>query len=368
MSVMTSQSNDQKRKMRNASALLPHSWFATDEIEPKLRHEAWRQTVGVCLDSSLSHGEPAEKFTAVLEGYLLDGIVFSRPQATRQKFDRSSLKIARDSVDHYMIELFLRGHMEMQVHSRTIRNRPGQIVCFDLGDVLDSFNSNFDLLCVFIPREQLAPLLDRPDSLHGVMPDIEVGPGLLLAQHLRTLYRALPTLSPADAPSTARALLELTAAAFNRAIGGNNVYIGGRHHSLLLRAQQFIRENLAVPTLSVEDVALGIGVSRTLLYQLFEPIGGVAVYVREMRLRKCLKDVTAVGRVKAPIAEIGYRCGFTDPSAFARAFRQRFGSTPSEVREFASLQSGRNPTAADSFMGDRAYEEWIAGLRISKPM
>lgn len=368
-----SRQEQHRRKARNAVAHVPHTWFSTGELKPELRHEGWRQTVGVCLESSLARDEQSGDFDATLEGYLLDDIVFSRPQAARQKFDRTSLRIAQDGVDHYMIEMFFKGFTEMRVHNRTVRNSPGQIVGFDLGDVLDSVNTDFDLLCLFVPRTRLSPLLTRPDSLHGVIPDLNAGPGFLLASYLQTLYRALPTLSAADAPTTANALLQLIAAAFNRASGEPSADTsGGRRHDALLRAQLYIRENLASRSLSAEDIALKMGISRTALYQLFETIGGVASYVRELRLRKCLSEITASRHASTQIAEIAYRWGFDDPSVFSRAFRQRFGCAPNEARALAHARArhdhaGRDLPNAERDVGDRTYEEWIAGLRINEP-
>jgi AraC-like DNA-binding protein len=368
---MTNSERDLRaRKARTVAAHLPHSWFSTAELTADLRHEGWRQTVGVCLESSLSCHEPSADFNATLEGYLLEDIVFSRPQATRQKFDRTSLRIAGDGVEHYMIELFFAGHMEMQVHGRTIRNRPGQIVGFDLGDTLDSFNSDFDLLCLFIPRDRLSPLLARPDSLHGAIPDVETGAGLLLATYLQVLYRALPTLSPQDAPAAANALLQLTAAAFNSAAGVMDVDPGARRHGLLMRAQLYIRENLGSRTLSAAEIAIGLGISRTALYELFEPLGGVAAHIRNMRLRRCLSEIVSPRHAATRVAEIAYRWGFDDPSVFARAFRQRFDCAPSDMRAMAYARAkrdhaGEDPSIAESFFGDGAYEEWIVGLKVN---
>ena len=360
------------RKARNIGTHLPHTWFSTVELSPEQRHEGWRQTVAACLDSSLSHYESPLEFSATIEGYLLDDIVFSRPQASCQKFDRTSLRIARDGVDHYMIELFLAGHTEMKVHGRTVRNTPGQIVCFDLGDRLDSFNSDFDVICVFIPRARLSPLLVSPDSLHGAMPEVDTGPGLLLSSYLRAVYQALPTLSPADAPATANALVQLTAAAFNSAAGVMDVEVGARRHGLFMRAQLYIRDNLGSRNLSAAEIALGLGISRTALYQLFEPLGGVAAHIRDMRLRRCLSEIVSQLHGGTQISEIAYRWGFDDPSVFARAFRHRFDCTPSEARALArarahSDHAGLNTPITDFFFGDRTYEEWLVGLKTEEP-
>lgn len=350
------------RYQRHLRSSVPSSWFATNTLAPAERFEAWRQSMGVFLDPSLHHRDSIADFDGEIEGYLLDDIVFTRGRASSQKFDRGSLKIARDGLDHYMIQLFFRGHMEINVHGRTIRNRPSQIVGFDLGETMDSFNSDFDLLCVIVPRTRLAPLLARPDSLHGLMPAVDAGTGLLLANYMRTLYRAAPGLSSAEASASAQALLDLMASAFNSAAIGRDSAYERRQQSLLLRAQQFIRENLSSFELSPEYVAANVGMSRSALYQAFEPVGGIAEYIRELRLRRCLKEIVSAQSAGIRIAEIGFRWGFGNPSAFARSFKQRFGQTPSDVRDAGYTSARDEAISIDPRAGNRLHEEWIAGL------
>lgn len=336
------------------------SWFATYDLAPAERFSAWNESMSVFLDTALDPRDSADRFSGEIEGYLLEDIVFTRARANRQKFDRGQLKIARDGIDHYMIELFFEGCAEMSVHGRTIRNRPGQIMGFDLGEVMDSFNSSFDLLCVFIPRTRLAPLLMRPDSFHGLLPSIEDGPGYLLADYLRSVYRVLPTLTAAEADTTARALIELIAGAFNKAATGARWHGSGRRQSLLLRAQLYLRQNLHAPDLSVETIARNIGISRTALYKLFEPVGGVASHVRELRLRKCMAEIVSSRNAGSQISAIAYRWGFTNSAVFSRVFRQRFDMSPSEARAVFGVSMSRS--GVDPRAGNRRHEEWIAGL------
>jgi AraC-like DNA-binding protein len=350
------------RLQRNAAAKTPNSWFATRELAPAERFAAWHESMTIFLDPSLSSHDDVLKFDGEIEGYLLDDILFTRAQASRQKFDRAESKIARDGLQHYMIELFLGGHTEMKVGRHIVRNQPGQIVGFDLGDVMDSFNSDFDVLCIHIPRTRLAPLLARPDSVHGVMPSLEGGAGYLLSGYLQTLYQVVPTLGPVEAATAARALLELIAAAFNKEVAGPRGETSIAQQSLLLRAQLFIRENLGTDNLSSDRIAASIGVSRSVLYQLFEPVGGVASYVRELRLHKCFAEIVSPRNVGTQISEIAYRWGFSDPAVFTRAFRRRYGRSPSEAREMAHVYARRDRAMHDPRAGNRRHEEWLVGL------
>jgi len=350
------------RLRRNKVARTPSAWFATHELDPEQRFDAWNESMTVFLDTSLSRQDNAVAFNGEIESYLLDDIIFSRAQANHQKFDRPAAKIAQDGLQHYMIQLFLDGHTEMNMGRRVVRNRPGQVVGFDLGDVMDSFNSDFDVFSIIIPRARLAPLLSHPDSIHGVMPSLDGGPGFLLSGYLQTLYYAAPMLTPAEAVTASRAMIELMAAAFNKESAGPRAESNIALQSLLMRAQLFIRENLASETLSTNQIAAGIGVSRSQLYELFEPFGGVAGYVRELRLRKCFAEIVSPRHAASQISEIAYRWGFSDPAVFTRAFRRRYGRSPSEAREMARVYARRDRRTLDPRVGNRLHEEWIVAL------
>lgn len=345
------------RVERHRRSRLQSSLFTTSTLERRERFAAWRESMRVFLDSSLP--TTPEDFTGEVEGYLIGDILLTRGIASQQKYDRPSSKIAGDSLDHYMIQVFVDGYTEMALGRRTVKSRAGTPIAFDLGDVLDSYNSDFDILCVVIPRAMLAPLLLHPDSVHGQIPDADSGAGQMLGDYMRSLYLAAPSLTPLDALAAVRALLELAAAALN---GSPTREIAAAEHALLLKAQRFIRENLAAADLSPETVALATGISRTALYELFQPLSGVAAYVRELRLRRCLSEIMSARHAHVQVSEIAYRWGFTNAAHFTRAFRQRFGRTPSDARETARTAVLQGRTELDPRVGDRRYEEWIVTL------
>lgn len=336
------------------------SLFRTHTLEPADRFTAWRESMDVFLDSRLSDRDDAALFTGEVEGYLLDDILLTRAVAGRQKYDRPAAKIARDGMDHYMFQVFLGGHTSMSVARRMVESEPDRVVAFDFTEILDSHNSDFDILCIVVPRARLAPMLLRPDGLHGAMPQRDAAASQLLTDFLRSLYLVAPSLTPLEAKTSVRALLELVASAFNGATGDAGAQT--RELALLLKAQRFIRDHLASPALTPEAVALGVGLSRTALYNLFEHVGGVADHVRELRLRKCLAEIVSPRHAHRQVSQIAFGCGFTNAAHFTRAFKQRFGRTPSEARDAGIVPTGRGRADLDPRVGDRRYEEWIAGL------
>ena len=83
----------------------------------------------------------------------------------------------------------------------------------------------------------------------------------------------------------------------------------------------------------LEQIALGVNSSRAQLYRLFQaqPLS-VHGTLREARLLKSVEYLRHCGDKLLSIGAIAYACGFSDQSVFSKLFRQRFGLTPSEVR------------------------------------
>lgn len=346
-------------KARVDRAKIPASLFSTEGLGADASFAAWRQSIGVFLDVRRPAHEPPS-FAAHVEGYLLEDVFVSRCDAGAQKFDRPATKIARDSIDHYMIQLVLDGRIEMEHRHDRFTVPRGGLIAFDLSEVMDTFNSDFSVISVIVPRRRLAPLLADPDAQQGARVDPESGAGKLLANYLTTLFSVAPTLNAAEASMAARSLLDIIALAFN----GQALKTGDLpelvQRAEITRVQNYIKNHLMNPDLEPASVAEGVGVSRARLYRLFAPIGGVADYIREQRLRRCLADLLSARHAHRQIADIAYRWGFSDPINFAKAFKQRFGRTPSEAREAGlSIAWQECPGAASR---TALLEQWIANL------
>jgi AraC-like DNA-binding protein len=97
------------------------------------------------------------------------------------------------------------------------------------------------------------------------------------------------------------------------------------------RIRRIVQANLHLPTFGPKRLCRLAGMSRSHLYRLFEPSGGVARYIQGQRLMAA-HAVLADLEQRAPIAAIAETFGFCDASTFSRAFRAEFGYRPSDVR------------------------------------
>ncbi len=98
---------------------------------------------------------------------------------------------------------------------------------------------------------------------------------------------------------------------------------------ILLRARDRLVADLANPP-DLNALARDCGTNRTTLQHLFQAKLGMSVfgYLREQRLQRALRLLAAGGH---GIDEVATRVGYRHGHNFTRAFKQRFGLTPSQL-------------------------------------
>jgi AraC-like DNA-binding protein len=177
------------------------------------------------------------------------------------------------------------------------------------------------------------------DSCHGM--ELDPSMSLLLATFMRGLAHSLPGMTQAQADRLAEParLLLMTCLGSDKALP--DALADQAPHdpvpaaSLMLQyARQIVARNLAAQDLGPGKLGRELGMSRSKLYRLFEPEGGVAAFIQKERLRRAMELLNA-GSGQRPICAIATQVGFSDHSTFSRAFRREFGVTPRDVRENA---------------------------------
>lgn len=94
--------------------------------------------------------------------------------------------------------------------------------------------------------------------------------------------------------------------------------------------RRFIEEHIADPDLTAARLAREFGMARASLYRHFDNMGGIAAYVRRLRLRRARELIERSAGQGLRLGTIAAEVGFASPTVFARAFRQAYGMTPRE--------------------------------------
>ncbi|HEY2454528.1 MAG TPA: AraC family transcriptional regulator [Scandinavium sp.] len=93
----------------------------------------------------------------------------------------------------------------------------------------------------------------------------------------------------------------------------------------------WIEDDLSKP-MSIKSVAAKAGYSPWHFQRIFSIHVGISIarYIRTLRVEYAAEMLKAID---TPVADICNSVGFEDSSVFGRAFRLRYGMTPSEYRE-----------------------------------
>lgn len=105
-------------------------------------------------------------------------------------------------------------------------------------------------------------------------------------------------------------------------------------HTLLQRIRDFIDLNLDRPDLTVTMIARRMGCSVRYVYRAFEvECLTPSDYIWDLRVQKAAEQLREAGGYAGEIAEIAFALGFSSSAHFSRAFRHRYGVSPSQWRK-----------------------------------
>ena len=96
------------------------------------------------------------------------------------------------------------------------------------------------------------------------------------------------------------------------------------------RAAAIVCDEFARP-LRIDEVAERVSVSPRQLQRVFSEVCGLGFrsYLRRVRMRRAAELLV---HTRLPVSEIGLRVGYRDPSQFAKAFKDTYGTSPSQTR------------------------------------
>jgi len=345
---------------------LPSTVFATDQLVGDERFEAWRSSISVIFDVAPAGHEPPKDFQASVTARHLGALLVGDLNFGRQQFSRGSPRVARDGVDHYLVQWYRSGGFVGQHDDGVdMEVRPGDITVFDLGRTQRTYAQPSHVLSLVVPREIAAESFGGRDAdLHGTVLRQGTALGGLLSDYLQSLHQRLPDVTLAEAPAVVQATTQMLAACLRPSRHTHAQARAELQGVTLERIQRHILQDLAAP-LRPELLCQHFGISRSLLYRLFEPLGGVAHYVQQRRLLRAFHALASPANRRLRVAEVATRSGFSSEAHFSRTFRAAFGLTPSDVRAMAGgALAAAAGTASQAAPSTVEYANWVRTLQV----
>lgn len=307
----------------------PALHLSTREQPWHRQYAAWREQVGPVVETA-PDANPSRGYKAELEAWDLGGLVLIDARIPPATYRRTVRHCRSDGLDHWVLTA-LRGCGPSAL----------SLVC--LNQPFTGRLTAEEAVHLCIPRDFLRPAALSMDALNGA--SVTSPLGRLLADFLLNLAARMSELEPADYPgvrSSIRAMIEGCMVPNRLGLASDLQPVQA---TILERARRLVQQRLGSPTLGVDELCRDLAVSRSRLYRLFEPLGGVVHYIRYRRLLDA-HIALADAEDRRSIVAIAAERGFIDPAEFSRAFKREFGYRPSDARASTDVLPARPRSSA----------------------
>lgn len=308
--------------------------WSTSAVDPRHALAFWVDTI--ChsfLEVDIDTPE-RDQFRAQLDQLEFGPAMLYIIEAGTQRVRRTPARLAHSDQDFYFLMQLRAGQARFRQHGRECTLERGDCVIVDCAHP-------YALDC--LPTTRTVALRFKQDWLNNWVPSAErlaarpfspsAGWGAALSAALATLETAPDepmALPPGVVAEQIAALLALSA--------GPDTQVSRPSDKLLARLRQSIRDRCLEPQLSPADIAEMHGISRRYLHYLFANAGttfGHELIGTRLQVAHRLLSDPRYGAL--PVSEVAARCGFVEPSHFARRFRQAFGLGPTAFRASRSV-------------------------------
>ena len=275
-----------------------------------------------------------QPFESSSRTYIFKDMIFSTSLAntyqaklTREKNHESAIG------SDYIVVFFYRDYpIRIQTETMETTVEPEQIVFADLTHSLVIHTTGINVVSMNFSRNMLDELVPLGEHFHGAV--FREGPHKeLLVAYLNCLEKVAAEILAKDAIHVTETMVRMVANCLIQS-KDKRVFNKPNNQKLsLLQLKQAIDAQIEDPRLSTETLMQQFHVSRSGIYRMFEPLGGISKYIQNRKLDYAFKELAKYSEKKQNISMLAYRLGFSHSSVFTRAFKARFEINPTEVRD-----------------------------------
>ena len=300
---------------------VPTSKFDYRDFPPAERLPAFRQFTA-SLYQTWALGEP-ESFRAEAFGHQVGELIFTEVAFGATRFKRSARHLQGGGKDFLTLHAQLAGTECLTMEHGIVRLLPGRIYLRDWAYPYDCKSTPMHMYTIVVPRHRLASS-DVLDRQHPILEwQVAAPEGALLFKLWTELVKSFASVTSKQAERMCDGLLGFV----DGLLGG----LDQEDAPVTLRAmERFLAARLRADV-GAEDLCRHFHTSRSTVYRLFEPHGGIRAYLSRLRMERAYADLCQADPTHAHIAEIAASWRFNEPSSFSRKFRRHFNRSPSEV-------------------------------------
>ncbi|WP_292436925.1 helix-turn-helix domain-containing protein [Mesorhizobium sp.] len=334
--------------------------FSTLKLAPEDQFTAWQAHVAPLVEVKLPDNKsPDDGFPADHTAWNLGGMLIVEQRAPAHSYMRSAAKLRSSSIDHWYVVVPHTGRSWTEVDRRVAEGQPGKLEIRSLGYPFRGRTTESESLFLYLPRDLFADAAGTLDANNNSI--LSGNFANLLIDYVNSIVTRLRDLTAEDLPrivhATRSMIIACLAPPAEHAAAAEQL----ASVALMERARRYVQNNLDAARLTPDSMCRALGVSRSRLYQLFEPSGGVLHYIQSRRLlaaHLALSDPADSRR----IVEIAEAFGFSSAANFSRAFSKEFGYSPREGRRTMVLPRPAHSVSLGEHEKASSFEGWLKAL------
>lgn len=253
-----------------------------------------------------------------------------RMMASEQYFERTRKMIKADHVDTLMLVLLEHGAVQWSAQDRGYQAETGDVLLLANHEISQSEWSAHRQTYAVLPRD-LVTSHGRQEPLRRVLRSADPC-AQILRHYLLTTWDSAPSSSSEGKKKLLQGLASLTGLYFGELGRSHDWSPEGHREPIKKSIERWINERLHEPDLNAEQICASFYLSRSTLYDLFKPEGGVRTYILRCRLERARALLEGADH-GINIGDIARQLGFRSLSSFSRSFREHWGLTPREAKK-----------------------------------
>lgn len=304
---------------------LPRLYYVTNGLDTANAFETWSAVISPLFEPRPC-GSARKTPTGSASGVIIGDLIIAKVIFNAQDFVRDEQRI-QYTPDHLLFHLYVSGGFNGLITGQKAAIGPGKVALIDLAHTVETRAFASSTVSLIVPRKLLVGV-----PLESLKPRLDAFRNDLLAAHMKSLLERSAQLTTDDIEATVvdtvGFLHRLLAPAPEDLLDQDKE----TEENVLALTEAAIRDNLALPELSPDWLAMKLAVSRASLYRFFASRGGIMRYVQERRLlavQAALSDPLETRRLSRLAADLGFK----SEAHFSRSFRGRFGVTASLYRK-----------------------------------
>jgi AraC-like DNA-binding protein len=304
----------------------------TSCVDPPRRLDYWRDMISSTFVALDCDAPKRREFSGSLETSALKDVQFSTVVSDAQHVVRSRRRIRQAPDDCFLLSIQCRGMGCVTQEDRVAELGVGDFAIYDASQPYElRFREPFEQLVLRLPRRYFSHRIACPERLTAIAFRSSHGPVSIVSNFISHLHHQLHGL---DYPSTAavhQALVDLLIAA----LAGTSTRGMFTSNQLVMRQRikSFVETRLSDPCLNCTLVSEAHGISVRYLNKLFENDDvSLSEWMWARRLDRARVSIESSQTTGQSITQIAYDWGFKDPAHSSRAFKARYGESPSAYR------------------------------------